>query len=141
MSEYDKTLYSDQFNIQWNILDKRTRMIVSFSIYKTKLLKIHMRDKGQEIIVLECINYLFDELTTLVKSKIGNIQEDKTKGIITFEEANEIYWEHMVDKKSWDYKDIIKLYLFVLEACKVSGIADPGFYKKDPGRAIEGVKR
>jgi hypothetical protein len=144
MDNYNsKQIYSDQFNIPWNILDKRALMITEFSNFTTKMTEDKFYNKTSKKIIISCITYLYNELKSLKNSKVVEIKDNDEDNIISFKKAREIYNGHIgIGKKAWDFQDMEQMYNFCLEACRICGIADPGFVKRDYTKinALRGVQ-
>lgn len=128
--ESDKSIYADQYNIPWQILDKRSQMITAFSNYSMRLSRYKTIDVENKNIVVACIIYLFSELNSLRLNKITNIKSDN-KTIISYDSALQIYNDHIDNCTNWRHEDIKKLFYFTLEMCRVSGISDIGYTKID----------
>jgi hypothetical protein len=127
----DKIIYSDQFNIVWNVLDKRATMIVAFANFSMRRSIHNVADIENKSIVISCIYYLFDELKSLNNTKIRGIKENQAEHIISYDMANKLYFDSISSKNKWSDSDIRNMYNFVLEGCRESGIANPGFQRKD----------
>lgn len=129
--ENTKQIFSDQYNIPWNILDKRNIMITSYSNYFMRLTQHKVKDMESRNIIVSCMIYLFNELKSLKNTKIKQIKSDDLENLIDYKTALELYHKHISEKLYWNDEDLLKMYVFVLEACRVSGIADPGYSKID----------